>query len=129
MNTRRCPRQELNLCTRFRKPLLYPLSYGGPIAQISRAFAKPRFEKFPLPGQGCDSSAQIVRWLASVGKRSTPSPPHTPETACLQGKLGERGISFFEGEKEFVCLYLTLLQLLTANAGGGTKVTPSRWRN
>ena len=25
-----CPRQELNLCTRFRKPLLYPLSYGGP---------------------------------------------------------------------------------------------------
>jgi hypothetical protein len=25
----RCPRQELNLCTRFRKPLLYPLSYGG----------------------------------------------------------------------------------------------------
>ena len=24
-----CPRQELNLCTRFRKPLLYPLSYGG----------------------------------------------------------------------------------------------------
>jgi hypothetical protein len=24
-----CPRQELNLRTRFRKPLLYPLSYGG----------------------------------------------------------------------------------------------------
>ena len=24
-----CPRQESNLCTRFRKPLLYPLSYGG----------------------------------------------------------------------------------------------------
>src|SRR4051794_11022844 len=26
---RQCPRQESNLCTRFRKPLLYPLSYGG----------------------------------------------------------------------------------------------------
>src|SRR5206468_3392582 len=26
---RGCPRQESNLCTRFRKPLLYPLSYGG----------------------------------------------------------------------------------------------------
>ena len=24
-----CPRQESNLRTRFRKPLLYPLSYGG----------------------------------------------------------------------------------------------------
>jgi hypothetical protein len=24
-----CPRQESNLGTRFRKPLLYPLSYGG----------------------------------------------------------------------------------------------------
>jgi hypothetical protein len=27
-----CPRQESNLRTRFRKPLLYPLSYGGGIA-------------------------------------------------------------------------------------------------
>src|SRR5919197_4940050 len=26
---RQCPRQESNLRTRFRKPLLYPLSYGG----------------------------------------------------------------------------------------------------
>jgi hypothetical protein len=26
---RECPRQESNLRTRFRKPLLYPLSYGG----------------------------------------------------------------------------------------------------
>ena len=23
------PRQDSNLCTRFRKPVLYPLSYGG----------------------------------------------------------------------------------------------------
>ena len=28
-----CPRQESNLRTRFRKPLLYPLSYGGVSAQ------------------------------------------------------------------------------------------------
>jgi hypothetical protein len=33
----RCPRQELNLCTRFRKPLLYPLSYGGSATQPSSA--------------------------------------------------------------------------------------------
>jgi hypothetical protein len=26
---RECPRPESNQCTRFRKPLLYPLSYGG----------------------------------------------------------------------------------------------------
>ena len=25
----RCPRHESNMRTRFRKPLLYPLSYGG----------------------------------------------------------------------------------------------------
>jgi hypothetical protein len=29
-----CPRQESNLCTRFRKPLLYPLSYGGEAAPV-----------------------------------------------------------------------------------------------
>ena len=28
-NTRKCPRPESNQRTRFRKPLLYPLSYGG----------------------------------------------------------------------------------------------------
>ena len=27
-----CPRPELNQRTRFRKPLLYPLSYGGFVA-------------------------------------------------------------------------------------------------
>jgi hypothetical protein len=25
----RCPRQDSNLRTRFRRPVLYPLSYGG----------------------------------------------------------------------------------------------------
>ena len=30
----KCPRQESNLCTRFRKPLLYPLSYGGGKARL-----------------------------------------------------------------------------------------------
>jgi hypothetical protein len=28
-----CPRPESNQGTRFRKPLLYPLSYGGPAAE------------------------------------------------------------------------------------------------
>jgi hypothetical protein len=27
--TFRCPRQDSNLRTRFRRPVLYPLSYGG----------------------------------------------------------------------------------------------------
>ena len=31
---RGCPRQESNLCTRFRKPLLYPLSYGGLVKAV-----------------------------------------------------------------------------------------------
>ncbi len=33
---RGCPRPESNQRTRFRKPLLYPLSYGGSLAQPSR---------------------------------------------------------------------------------------------
>ena len=37
VSTRECPRQESNLRTRFRKPLLYPLSYGGKCGQISAA--------------------------------------------------------------------------------------------
>jgi hypothetical protein len=30
-----CPRPESNQGTRFRKPLLYPLSYGGDVAWLS----------------------------------------------------------------------------------------------
>ena len=36
-----CPRQESNLRTRFRKPLLYPLSYGGRTQE--RSVAVPTF--------------------------------------------------------------------------------------
>ena len=41
---RECPRQESNLCTRFRKPLLYPLSYGGAARTVATrpARARPR---------------------------------------------------------------------------------------
>jgi hypothetical protein len=35
-----CPRHESNMRTRFRKPLLYPLSYGG-VNQICRTFSDP----------------------------------------------------------------------------------------
>ena len=35
---RECPRQESNLRTRFRKPLLYPLSYGGRITPFAACF-------------------------------------------------------------------------------------------
>ena len=39
----RCPRQELNLHTRFRKPLLCPLSYGGEGMEpcMEKPWAKP----------------------------------------------------------------------------------------
>jgi hypothetical protein len=30
-----CPRQESNLRTWFRKPLLYPLSYGGAVTRVA----------------------------------------------------------------------------------------------
>src|SRR5207253_9492511 len=49
--TRRCPRQELNLRTRFRKPLLYPLSYGGAgttIAPLQAKQAVRRVSQEPL---------------------------------------------------------------------------------
>ena len=35
-----CPRPELNQRTRFRKPLLYPLSYGGSTPERSAAVAR-----------------------------------------------------------------------------------------
>jgi hypothetical protein len=34
------PRQESNLRTRFRKPMLYPLSYGGRAASVTVAFSR-----------------------------------------------------------------------------------------
>jgi hypothetical protein len=34
---RECPRHESNMRTRFRKPLLYPLSYGGARDIVPRA--------------------------------------------------------------------------------------------
>ena len=39
-----CPRHESNVRTRFRKPLLYPLSYGGGEVTVapSRAPDEPR---------------------------------------------------------------------------------------
>jgi hypothetical protein len=33
---RQCPRQDSNLRTRFRKPMLYPLSYGSFAAWLHR---------------------------------------------------------------------------------------------
>ena len=36
---KRCPRQDSNLRTRFRKPMLYPLSYGS-ISGFQRPFPK-----------------------------------------------------------------------------------------
>lgn len=43
--TSRCPRQDSNLRTRLRRPLLYPLSYGG----VRRAAAWRRVEPYQLP--------------------------------------------------------------------------------
>ena len=35
-----CPRQDSNLGTRFRKPLLYPLSYGGAVLLLSASIVE-----------------------------------------------------------------------------------------
>jgi hypothetical protein len=37
----RCPRQESNLGTWFRKPLLYPLSYGGSVGFMKHSALDP----------------------------------------------------------------------------------------
>jgi hypothetical protein len=37
----RCPRQESNLRTRFRKPVLYPLSYGGSAGVMKQNASDP----------------------------------------------------------------------------------------
>src|SRR5436190_22692005 len=50
-----CPRPESNQRTRFRKPLLYPLSYGG---RLSAMVSRPR----PPP---------LARAVASAGTRDT----------------------------------------------------------
>jgi aerobic-type carbon monoxide dehydrogenase small subunit (CoxS/CutS family) len=56
----RCPRQESNLRTRFRKPLLYPLSYGGANAEGTPPHRQIRVSRGPggLTGtkEGCDDS-------------------------------------------------------------------------
>jgi hypothetical protein len=38
------PRQDLNLRTRFRKPVLYPLSYGGKSMERTRLTARSGHE-------------------------------------------------------------------------------------
>ena len=45
----RCPRQDSNLRTRFRRPVLYPLSYGG--GDTPRLKGLPQFPASPLPGR------------------------------------------------------------------------------
>ena len=56
------PRQESNLRARFRKPLLYPLSYGGPQG-ISDFSPGPYPSAYPLRAR---SSTSIARAAASV---------------------------------------------------------------
>jgi hypothetical protein len=42
------PRQDSNLCTRFRKPLLYPLSYGGICPHFTKESAPLNGEPLPI---------------------------------------------------------------------------------
>jgi hypothetical protein len=44
-----CPRQESDLRTRFRKPVLYPLSYGGrgPEAGLQKTWSNARGRQHP----------------------------------------------------------------------------------
>lgn len=44
----KCPRQDSNLRTRLRRPLLYPLSYGG-VSAGSRFRSRRRVEHYQLP--------------------------------------------------------------------------------
>ncbi len=52
--TPKCPRQESNLRTRFRKPLLYPLSYGGRIAGFAGTSSASK--------SGSECSGPVRRW-------------------------------------------------------------------
>src|SRR6059058_2331954 len=47
--SRECPRPESNQCTRFRKPLLYPLSYGGSARRV--APQRDRKRRAPVPSR------------------------------------------------------------------------------
>src|ERR671917_1813095 len=49
----RCPRQESNLRTRFRKPLLYPLSYGGRMPRLAGVSTAEFRKDFLHSGGGC----------------------------------------------------------------------------
>ena len=65
-STKECPRQESNLCTRFRKPLLYPLSYGG--GWLNQAVSRP----------GAPSTVSRLELEAAPGGAARHEPPPCP---------------------------------------------------
>src|SRR5205807_3880145 len=73
----KCPRKESNLRTGFRKPALYPLSYGGGNRKGTQATVYPRVEGvwgYPRAGK-----AFLTRGETRVAARR--APPAAP-TAC-----------------------------------------------
>jgi hypothetical protein len=51
----RCPRHESNMRTRFRKPLLYPLSYGG-VSWLQYAVSRLHYPLEPSTGAASECS-------------------------------------------------------------------------
>jgi hypothetical protein len=100
---RRCPRQESNLRTRFRKPLLYPLSYGGRLLRLAGPLTNPASKMFPLPGQALKKSTTMVRRLRfarkglSLGTRVFVSSFNDPTAREVPaGQVVERGGGYGE---------------------------------
>jgi hypothetical protein len=60
---RRCPRQESNLRTRFRRALLYPLSYGGAPDKVPRRFS---FFPFASEASSADAAEAFVHKASSL---------------------------------------------------------------
>jgi hypothetical protein len=79
---RECPRQESNLCTRFRKPLLYPLSYGGAATDYTASHRRGRIGRsVPIrPGEEAIPASTTptgTRWVCPRATTSCSRPSTT----------------------------------------------------
>jgi hypothetical protein len=82
----RCPRQESNLRTRFRKPLLYPLSYGGSDAiTIADPEREEAHGSHAPRGQGRRADARAYRRILIL--RDTTARPSTYHTNLVTGRI------------------------------------------
>jgi hypothetical protein len=89
----KCPRPESNQCTRFRKPLLYPLSYGGGSTRFA-GYIRVRPSGAALSTQRAAVATSVnrsdcchVRWAAQPTrpKPSTPTLSIRGVSCCTSG--------------------------------------------